>query len=174
MRTLSRPSSRSTAVLMMLVAAALGTASLSVPGAVAQPLPDLFIQKDTLENPPFSAGQFLHYTLFVQNQGADMAPGSTVVVRDLLSPGVELEFAFEGARTFEPHLLGVTCTNTTPDLFCEGPALVSGDFFIVIVRVKLPLSGKGTIINHAWVDPFEVVAESDETNNSAKFKLKLE
>ena len=167
-------SSRSIVLSLMLTAAALATAGLSGSSADAQPLPDLIIEKGDLESPPYTAGQFLHYTLFVQNQGASMPAGSTVVVRDLLSPGVELESATEGARGILPHFLGVTCTQTAPELTCEGPALVQNDFFIVIVRVKLPLSGKGTIVNHAWVDPFEEVAESDETNNSAKYKIKVQ
>jgi uncharacterized repeat protein (TIGR01451 family) len=171
----TRSRSRRITMLLMVGVAAFGAANLLVSRADAQgSLPDLTISKNTLEDPPYVAGQTVHYTLAVQNQDADMAGGSTVLVRDLLGPGVVLHSATEGARAKEPFYLGVSCTQTTPELFCEGPALVHDDYFIVLVEVELPASGRGTILNHAWVDPADSVQESNEGNNAATFKIKMQ
>jgi uncharacterized repeat protein (TIGR01451 family) len=167
---------RSTARLLLLGVVGLGMLSSSSP-ARAVILPDLHINKDVLENPPYFAGQYVHYTLFVTNLGADMSPNSNVLVTDRLPAGFVFASATEGARAKQPHFLGVKCSPPTlPDVSCEGPPLVAGDHFIVLVEGYLParLPGGGLITNQAWVDPRNTVAESNEHNNRDRFTIQAQ
>lgn len=139
-------------------------------------LPDLVVDKAILGDPDtVSPGETFSYALVVTNQGADMPAGSTTKVLDHLPSKVTYILAEEGARGKVPHFLGVTCTFSAPKVTCVGPPLVEDDFYVVriIVQVDADVRG-GSLLNHAFADPFHEVVERKENNNMDKVKVKIQ
>ena len=127
-------------------------------------------------------GGLIEYTLTASNAGSD--PAFNVKVRDDLPAGTTFVSASDktgGAGAFACSLLGssVVCTGGTLD---GSDDLVPGvpDVRQITVKVLAPadiesLAASKTdisveIINQAFVDPDNAIAESNETNNSASAK----
>jgi uncharacterized repeat protein (TIGR01451 family) len=165
--------------LSLLGAGVLGANDLSAlhPAAAASSsLPDLVVRAGILGDPvTVSPGDVLHYFLVVTNQGSDMATDSTTKVLDQLPSRVTFISAEEGARAMPPFFLGVTCTFSPPLVLCEGPPLVQNDHYVVIIDVQVNADATGgNLVDLAFVDPLGEVAESNESNNMDKVKIKIQ
>src|ERR1700688_433282 len=138
--------------------------------AAISSLPDLVVRAGILGDPVIvSPGEVFHYFLVVTNQGSDMPTDSTTKVLDQLPSRVTFISAEEGARAQPPFFLGVTCTFGPPLVLCEGPPLVQGDHYVVLIDVQVNADAKGgNLVDLAFVDPLGEVAESDESNNMGK------
>ena len=118
---------------------------------------------------PFDSGSLIRYELTVSNAGTD--PAFQVVVRDELPAGMTFVSAGDSAPgTSGAFLCGqssgvVTCTGGTLDgsaNLTPGP-----DSRTITIVVRAPQVRAESYTNQAFIDPFNAIGESDETNNSA-------
>jgi uncharacterized repeat protein (TIGR01451 family) len=165
--------------LCLLGARMLGANDLSSfhpTAAAVSSLPDLVVRAGILGDPvTVSPGEVFHYFLVVTNQGSDMPTDSTTKVLDQLPSRVTFISAEEGARAQPPFFLGVTCTFSSPLVLCEGPPLVQGDHYVVLIDVQVNGDAKGgNLVDLTFVNPLGEVVESAYNNNMDKVKVKIQ
>jgi hypothetical protein len=166
-----------TGVLATAVLATSGVASAqALPGPVLPPplqtidvRPDLTVTL-TDSPDPVPAGQPFSYTMTVRNVPAFSINGqprgdtaNIVQVRQVMPQGV--------SPTSVSATGGLQCFPTAFDVICSGGPLVAGGVATVTVRAVAPtnpgVTSGGHIVSTATVDPFNLVAERNEANNTA-------
>ena len=117
-------------------------------------------------------GAQLVYELKVSNDGA--APAFNVAVRDVLPPYVTFFNAADEATPGDPGQF--TCQHNGGYIDCTGGTIPAAGFRMIRILVLAPVDieqfasnledVKVGITNQAFVDPFNAIAEGDETNNA--------
>ncbi|HVF76408.1 MAG TPA: CARDB domain-containing protein [Acidimicrobiales bacterium] len=131
---------------------------------------DLKIDKSDNENAttPFAPGEEITYTLKVTNVGTNDA--FNVTVRDPLPTGVGFVSALGDGNFICQQAGGVVdCTGG----HIKGSSTGGGERTITIV-VTAPQRHGVTLINQAFVDPGNTVAEANETDNADTEQTKVE
>src|SRR4051812_458034 len=134
---------------------------------------DLTITKDP-KDITVKPSDEITYTLTVKNTGE--APALNVAVRDVLP--ADVTFVSAKDTTAGPLSAAFTCSNAAGVVTCSGATLDGAantlaspdvpDTRLITVKVKAPahnVPNKG-LINQAFVDPDNTIAEGDETNNT--------
>lgn len=104
-----------------------------------------------------ATGSTITYTLTVTNTGASTA--SNVLIRDELGTGLTFVSMTPASGTAGS---GVTCNDTTgPEYDCTASSIPAGESRSVTV-VATVAATSGTLLNGAYVDPGNIIAESNE------------
>jgi uncharacterized repeat protein (TIGR01451 family)/fimbrial isopeptide formation D2 family protein len=103
-----------------------------------------------------ATGSTITYTLTVTNSGAVTA--SNVLIRDELGTGLTFVSMAPASGTAGT---GVTCTDTVAPFDCTASSIPGGESRSVVVTATVAASS-GTVLNGAYVDPLNTIAESNE------------